>query len=78
MVEGHAIYWSKGSEKKVRLTPLELVGIIVHRHGWDEVDAEPTGNGDLWKVTAKGPGRSVSATGTLSDACRKLIERMDE
>lgn len=60
------------------LTALEAAGIVCHRAGFSDVDAEPTGTGGRWKVTAKAENKTVSVTGdTLTAAVVKLIERVD-
>lgn len=75
MVEGYANVTIGGVTKTFRLTPLEWLGIVADRAGFAEVDAEPTGSGDQWRVTAKGKNVKVTKTGSsLSEACSKLVE----
>jgi hypothetical protein len=77
MVEGHAHVTICGVTKSYHLTPLEWVGIVAHRAGFAEVDAEPTGVANQWRVTAKGTNMKVSQTGSsLHEACSKLVESM--
>lgn len=75
MVEGYAHITVKGVTKTIRLDPLECARIHCQYHGWD-VDAEPTGIEDRWKVTATAfNGKaSISKTGTLHGAVTALIE----
>lgn len=59
----------------IHLEPLECARIACQARGYD-VDAEPTGKGHQWKVTATSfNGKvSLSRTGPLTEACERLIE----
>lgn len=55
--------------------PLDCARIACQARGYD-VDAEPTGYHNMWKVTATSKDGKVtlSKKGSLSEACESLIE----
>ncbi len=74
MVEGHANVVVKGVTHSIHLTALECVRIWCQRLGFD-VDAEPIGVGEGWKMTATCGTISVTKTGqSLQEVCTKMIE----
>lgn len=61
------------------INPIEAARIVADRAGFDEVDAEPTGVGQKWRITAKGVGRMVTSNGeSLTDAANRLIDLLHE
>lgn len=78
MVEGYAHVTVGGVTKTIRMHPLEWTQLIAERAGFS-VDAEPTGTGAGWKVTAISNHGSavVRKTGSsLLEACTKLVESL--
>lgn len=74
MVEGYAHITVKGTTQAIRLSPLECARIWAQRAGFD-VDAEPTGTGDGWRLRARAGNASANVVGrTLAEAVTKLIE----
>jgi hypothetical protein len=74
MVEGYAHITVRGVTSTIKLSPLECARIWCQRAGFD-VDAEPTGQGDGWKLTAKAGSATASVMGkTLHEAVTKIVE----
>lgn len=79
MVTGYAHITINGVTETLQLTALEMAGIVGERKGFSVIDAEPTGQGNNWRVKAyanAGPAVStVTANGTsLTAAVSRLIE----
>ena len=72
MLSGYARVSLDDETITIPLRVLEIAQIVCK--DW-EVDAEPTGNGAGWKVSARKDGVTVSKTGqSLTEAVKKLIE----
>lgn len=68
-----------GQYKAISLSPLNVARLFATLRGFEEVDAEPTGDGDKWRITCRSQDGLTSFTvsgDTQKLACEKLVERL--
>jgi hypothetical protein len=77
-LEGFATIKAGGKRVLLKMNELECATMVVFRHGYDDIDVEPTGNGDGVTVTATGQGKAtVKVSGkTLEAACERLVNNL--
>jgi hypothetical protein len=64
--------------KEYTLSPLEAAGIVCYHVGYTDVDAQPTGIGTGWVITASSPTKGpIKGHGrSQKEACLDIIKKV--